>query len=164
MNDKNLMIELNNYKNENKQLKQQISNLQQEKIKLNNDLIHRKLLLFNIQQKEINNNINNLQNKLKQLKNNNNLNKNVDFNNTIFIHFISADGKIDHNIKCLKTDTFAEVEEKLYQIYNEYRETNNIFLAGGKIIKRFKTIEQNKLKDGEIVQLLYLNINLTPLK
>ena len=68
MNDKNLMIELNNYKNENKQLKQQISKLQQEKIKLNNDLIHRKLLLFNMQQKEINynNNINNLQNKLKQ--------------------------------------------------------------------------------------------------
>ena len=65
---------------------------------------------------------------------------------------MSGDGKISNiGIKCLKTNTFAEVEEKLYQTYNEFRETNNVFLAGGKVILRFKTIEQNNIKDGEIV-------------
>ena len=67
---------------------------------------------------------------------------------------MSGDRKINNiGIKCLKTDTFAEVEEKLYQIYDEYRESNNIFLTEGKTILRFKTIEQNNIKDGTIVQL-----------
>ena len=43
------------------------------------------------------------------------------------VHFNSGDGKIDHGIKCLPTETFAEVEEKLYKIYDEYRETNTVF-------------------------------------
>ena len=67
---------------------------------------------------------------------------------------MSGDGIINNiGIKCLKTDTFAEVEEKLYQIYDEYRESNNTFLAGGKVVLRFKTIEQNNIRDGEKVQL-----------
>ena len=32
----------------------------------------------------------------------------------------------------------SEVEEKLYQRYEEYRETNNNFIGKGKIILRFK--------------------------
>ena len=67
---------------------------------------------------------------------------------------MSGDGIINNiGIKCLKTDTFAEVEEKLYQIFGEYRESNNTFLAGGKVVLRFKTIEQNNIRDGEKVQL-----------
>ena len=52
----------------------------------------------------------------------------VNYNNIMVVHFNSGDGKIDHGIKCLPTETFAEVEEKLYKIYDEYRETNNIFI------------------------------------
>jgi hypothetical protein len=37
----------------------------------------------------------------------------------------------------LKTETFAEVEEKLYKRYEEYRETNNNFLAKGNLVLRF---------------------------
>ena len=80
----------------------------------------------------------------------------VDYNNIIVINFISSDQKINCGIKCLSSDTFAEVEEQLYQKYNEYRETNNKFVAKGKHILRFKTISENDIKDGDKVQLLDL--------
>ena len=70
----------------------------------------------------------------------------------MFILFLQI--KKNCPIKCLKTDTFAEVEEKLYQRYEEYRETNNNFLGKGKIILRFKKICENNIKDGDKIQLI----------
>ena len=78
----------------------------------------------------------------------------VDFDNIIVIDFISSDQNINCGIKCLKTDTFAEVEEKLYQRYEKFRETNNNFIANGKLILRFKKIFENGLKDGDKIQLI----------
>ena len=73
----------------------------------------------------------------------------------IVINFISTDFKINNcGIKCLKTNTFAEVEEKLYQKFDSFRNTNNIFLFKGKQILRFKTISENDIKEGEIIQLV----------
>ena len=86
-----------------------------------------------------------------------NLGKNqklVDFNKIMVVSFISMDQKIDCGIKCLETDTFAEVEEKLYQKYNEYRDTNNNFISNGKLVLRFKKICENGIKDGDKVQLI----------
>ncbi len=78
----------------------------------------------------------------------------VDFDNIIVIDFISSDQNINCGIKCLKTDTFAEVEEKLYQRYEKFRETNNNFIANGKLILRFKKIFENGIKDGDKIQLI----------
>ena len=166
MNYNNLMIELNKYKNENKQLKEKINTLQQEIIRLNNNLVTANQNIINIQQQQVNynNQINNLKlqlmNKDKEL-NNIKMNKSkdgyVNYNNIMVVHFISGDGKINHGIKCLPTETFAEVEEKLYKIYDEYRETNNMFLAKGNIIKRFKKMSENNLKDGDKIQLQNFN-------
>ena len=65
---------------------------------------------------------------------------------------------MDHTIicgiKCLPTDTFAEVEEKLYKIYPQYRETNNIFQVDGRDILRFKTIAANNIQEGHGVQII----------
>ena len=93
--------------------------------------------------------INDLKNQLKNKEH-----KNVDFDDIIVVNFISTDQNINYGIKCLKTDTFAEVEEKLYQKYGEYRETNNNFTANGRIILRFKSISDNHIKDGDKVQLI----------
>ena len=81
----------------------------------------------------------------------------VNYKNIMVVHFISGDGKINQGINCLPTETFAEVEEKLYKIYDEYRETNNMFLAKGNIIKRFKKMSENNLKDGDKIQLQNFN-------
>ena len=154
----NLIIELNNYKNENIKLKEQINKLLQEKDKLNNDLLKANQLLFENQKKEFNyiNTINNLNNELNNLKNNLSRNNNdyVNYSKIMVVNFISGDGKINCGIKCLKNDIFAVVEEKLYQQYNEYRENNNnIFLAGGRIIYRFKTMSENNIKNNDRIQL-----------
>ena len=156
----NLLNELNKYKNENIKLKEQINKLQQENNKLKHDLQISQQNITNFTDK-----IQNLKMKLKNkekelndmknnLVNNGNVKQYVDFNNIIVINFMSGDGVINNiGIKCLKTDTFAEVEEKLYKTFNEYRETNNVFLHGGNVVLRFKTIEQNNIKDGDKVQL-----------
>ena len=41
------------------------------------------------------------------------------------VYFTSSDQKINYPIPCINTDIFAEVEEKLYKEYPEYRNTNN---------------------------------------
>ena len=78
----------------------------------------------------------------------------MNYDDIIYVHFISTDQKINYPIKCLKTDTFAQVEEKLYQEYEEYRETNNNFISKGRLILRFKKLCENNIKDGDKIQLL----------
>ena len=70
------------------------------------------------------------------------------------LNFESTAQDIHFGVSCANTDTFAEVEEKLYKEYPNYRETNNIFLVQGKPILRFKTIEENNIKDGARVILV----------
>ena len=167
--NKKLKDELNTYKNENKELKDKIKKLKNDNEKLNNELIKANKIIsnFNNNQQGNNNNIiiNNLNqlinlkdkeiNDLKnQLNNINNNKKPFNYDDILYIHFISLDQKINSAIKCLKTDTFAEVEEKLYQKYEEYRETNNNFISKGKIILRFKKIYENNIQDGDKIELI----------
>ena len=77
----------------------------------------------------------------------------VDIDNIKVVQFISTDHSIICPIKCLPSDTFAEVEEKLYKIYPEYRETNNSFQVDGRNILRFKTIAENNIQEGYCVQI-----------
>ena len=70
------------------------------------------------------------------------------------INFLTADQTIRTGIPCLPEDTFAEVEEKLYQIYDEFRNTNNIFLYKGNTILRFKKIRENNIQNHDTIQLV----------
>ena len=70
------------------------------------------------------------------------------------VNFISSDHTICYAIPCSGFDTFAEVEEKLYQEFPKFRETNNTFLANGAEILRFKTINDNKIGTGKPVMLI----------
>ena len=89
-----------------------------------------------------------------QLKNlrNNNLNikdeKIIKESQIAVINFSSLDQKVHYAISCVNSTIFAEIEEKLYKIYPEYRETNNTFIAKGKTILRFKTVGENGIGDG----------------
>ena len=168
--NKKLKEELNIYKNENEKLKDKINKLKNDNEKLNNELIKANKIISNFNnsqnnQQGNNNIINNLNqlitikdkeiNDLKnQLNNIGNIQKPFNSDDILYIHFISLDQKINNVIKCLKTDTFAEVEEKLYQKYEEYRETNNNFLFKGKKILRFKKICENNIQDGDKIQLI----------
>lgn len=88
---------------------------------------------------------------------NNNKDRMVHENEIASVFFTSNDQKINFAVSCLKSSIFAEVEEKLYKEYPEYRETNNYFLSNGKQILRFKTIEQNNIGNGRPVILILPN-------
>ena len=99
--------------------------------------------------------INELKQKLQQnnkIINMNNKNEEKKFDKCIC--FISSDHEITYAIPCSGESTFAEVEEQLYQEYSRYRETNNTFLANGKEVLRFKTINYNNIGNGKPVLLI----------
>jgi hypothetical protein len=177
-NNINLTNELNQYKNENNQLKQQINILQQNNNQLkqqinilrqnNNQLsnqlqiANQTISILNNNQKQSNIKVNNDDIIMKYKKEINDLKIKlakyeksvyVNFNDIMVVNFQSGDGQVRHGIQCLKTETFAEVEEKLYKMFDEYRNTNNIFLVKGNIVLRFKTISENKIQNGDVIQL-----------
>ena len=115
-----------------------------------------------------NNNFRNIQNEItnknnqitilkQQLQNSmliNNKNEQIYKNDIRCVTFITTDHSLFYGISCSGNDTFAEVEEKLYKEYPEFRETNNTFLANGSEILRFKTINDNKIGTGKPIILV----------
>ena len=151
----------------------EINNLRNELSKAKKIIEQQKLTINDLQNKlnnnttiinNLNNTINNYQNIINQkeleLNNlrshlgNNNIRKNVDFDDIMCINFISSDQNVHYAASCLKTNTFAEIEEKLYKQYPQYRETNNNFIANGTQVLRFKTIAENKIGNGLPVTLI----------
>ena len=111
-----------------------------------------KKLKDEINQKE--NQINKLKIELQKEKNKTNK-KMIDYKDMISINFISTDQKINKfPISCVKTDRFAEIEEKLYQEFEEFRETNNTFIVNGTTVLRFKKMSENNIKNGDTIQLI----------
>ena len=162
---KDLKNELNDYKNENEKLKVELNNYISENKIIKDELNNLKKLKETFREK-----LNKNENKIKNLTDENTKLKNellkVDINSTnaeklseednniISLNFISDDQKINYNIKCLKTDIFFEVEEKLYQKYEQLRETDNNFIINGKTVLRFKKIYDNDIKDGDTIKLI----------
>ena len=154
--------EINNLKNE---LSKANKIIEQQKLTINE--LQNKLNIYNTTINNLNNDINNykniiiqkdleLNNLRSQLNNNSNFNipNNVNFNDIMCVNFISSDQNVHYAATCLKTNTFAEVEEKLYKQYPQYRETNNTFIANGTQVLRFKTIAENKIGNGLPVTLI----------
>ena len=151
----------------------EINKLKNELTKANKVIEQQKLTINELQNKlnNYNNIINNLNNDINNYRNiiskkdielnnyksqlNNNIpNNNVNYNNIMSVNFISSDQTVHYSVTCLKTNTFAEIEEKLYKQYPQYRETNNTFLANGMQVLRFKTIDENKIGNGLPVTLI----------
>ena len=152
-------IEINNLKNE---LTKARKIIEQQKLTIND--LQNKLNNSNNIINNLNNEINNYKNiiskkdlelnNIKSQLNNNIPNNNVNFNDIMCVNFISSDQNVHFAASCLKTNTFAEIEEKLYKQYPQYRETNNNFLANGTQVLRFKTIAENNIGNGLPVTLI----------
>jgi uncharacterized coiled-coil DUF342 family protein len=136
----------------NKTIEQQKLKIEELQNKLNN--YNNTINNYNniINQKDIE--LNNLRTQLNNINNNMNNNININMNDIMSVNFISMDQNVHFSVGCLKTNTFAEVEEKLYKQYPEYRETNNNFIANGTQVLRFKTIAENKIGNGLPVTLI----------
>ena len=130
----NQLNELNNLRNniiilqnENNNLKERLSNVNQSNQinQMNNNEINNLRRILIQKDKEIS------ELKLKIPKHY------VDFNEIMVINFLSTDQNIRCGVPCFADETIAEIEEKLYRQFNEFRNTNNILLFGGNIILRF---------------------------
>ena len=164
--EKNLINELNKikeelekYKNENKKLKDGL--LKANKIIENlkkNQKENSNIKILQDENKNLKNQLYLKENEINQmklqLKNNNKKKPLYQLDDIMVINFISTDSSIHEGIKCVETDTFAEVEEKLYQIYDNFRDTNNMFTINGRPILRFRNLKENKIRDGDKVLLL----------
>ena len=134
--------------------KKQIRDLEENNKKLKNELELIRNNNKNVEEENIdkkNNEINKLTNQLKNDEIDEK--KSVDADDIIVINFISSDQSLNYALKCLKTDIFAKVEEKLYYKYEEYRETNNNFFVNEKLVLRFKKLCENDIKDGDNIRL-----------
>ena len=126
----------NNNQNNSKSNYNEINKLKDELAKSNKVIEQQKITIKELQNKLNNSNtiINNLNNDINKYKNiiskkdlelnnyksqlNNNIpNNNLNFNDIMCVNFISSDQNVHYAATCLKTNTFAEVEEKLYKEY-----------------------------------------------
>ena len=164
-----LKNEIDKYKKECDKYKKEIEDLKKENKKLNEELLKSNKIIGTIQNNQISSNeLNKLReekvvlkyqlnmkdkefNELKLKLNNKETKVNID--DIIVIYFTPTDSSFYQGIKCVKTETFAEVEEKLCKEHNELRNTNNMFKANAFPILRFKTIAENHIKDGDVIQL-----------
>ena len=54
-------------------------------------------------------------------------------------------------VVCKNTDLFVRLEEKLYNDYPQFKNYETYFEVKTKRIKRFKTLDENKIKNGDII-------------
>ena len=110
---------------------------------LNNSLSKNKELIEEIKIKE--NKINEIKSTISiEIKSNEKI---------ISVIFNSFDEDICHSIICKNTDNFKKIEKKFYEKYPEYRNTKNYFVLNGKEIDKTKNLDENKIKNSDIITL-----------
>ena len=153
------IIKLNNenssLKDENKRLKNEIQRLKSE---LNNNSQNLEKYKLEINELKLsltnkNNEINNLNNEMKNLQLNNNKKILVDLNELLIIQFKSIDQKVDMSYNCQKNDVFVRIEEKLYNDYPEYKDLNTYFTVNGHVVKRFRNMVENDIRNNDKILL-----------
>ena len=177
--------------NENSDLKKKLDSTNKEYLKLIKEINDNKKQLI-----KYTNQINNLNNIIKDLKiqnnelkkinksNQNNFNISDNINNSIFnlinnieiyksklgfdlnkddnlmiVTFISGDQQIkDHHFITKNTLQFTVLENMLYNQYPNLRENSNsnYFLVNGQTINKFKTLDENNVKNFDVITLLHI--------
>ena len=56
------------------------------------------------------------------------------------------------------TDKFVRLEEKIYEDYPEYKDEETYFMKNGEKIKRFKSLDENNIKNNDILMLYTIDI------
>ena len=69
------------------------------------------------------------------------------------IIFNSTKQDINFSIICKNTDLFVNIELELYKEYPQYTDDNNFFTVHGYTIKKYKSLDYNKIKNNDIILL-----------
>ena len=62
-----------------------------------------------------------------------------------------------YSLVCKYRDLFVKIEERLYDDFPKFTDYSTYFEANGRRIKRFKTLEQNKIKNNDIINLFIID-------
>ena len=65
----------------------------------------------------------------------------------------TVDQKIHHSIICKNKEKFNIIENKFYEAYPDFIETENFFTLNGKKINKYKTLDENNIKNNDIILL-----------
>ena len=57
----------------------------------------------------------------------------------------------NYNQICKNTELFVRVEERLYKDFPQFKNYETYFEVNGKRIKRFKTLNENKIKKNDVI-------------
>ena len=144
--DKNLKLI-----NENNILKNTIHNLNKElaqikgiKQKMENDLVQKDIKIQKLLSQKSNDYFD-----ISSLKSNDKI---------IGVNFVSMGiNDIGHyNLVCKTRDLFVNLEERLYNDFPQFKNYETYFEVNGKRIKRFQTLEQNKIKNKDIINVFII--------
>ena len=128
----------------------------------------------------LNNEIGELKNKIKSLENNI-LQKNIEIqkliseynlNNQnaittikpgekiIAVNFVSmGTNDIGHfNLVCKNVELFVRLEERLYANFPQFKKYETYFEVNGRRIKRFQTLEENGIKNNDVINIFLIDI------
>jgi len=56
-------------------------------------------------------------------------------------------------LSCKNTDLFVRLEERLYKDFPDFKDYEIYFEVNTRRIKRFKTLEENKIKNNDIINI-----------
>ena len=145
-------MKISSLKNENQRLKDENKYLKNE---INNK--NENLNKCNLKIKELNTalsnkiyEINNLNDKMINLKLNDNKKEYIEINELLIIQFKSIEQNVDISYPCKKTDIFVRI---LYNDYPEFKDLNTYFTVNGHIVKRFRSMQENSIRNNDKILL-----------
>ena len=144
----------NNIKDLEEKLKEKERMLNKEKIK--NDNLNQKLNKLKNKLDENNQNIQNYQKIISELKDEIKKFESKFLSpgeKLITIKIVSVDQTVNFIMTAKNTEKFSSLENILYDKFPKYKETENFFLVNGKKIKKYKTLEENKIKNKDVLTL-----------
>ena len=149
--NQDLNVIIDKLKNENneikKLLKNDIINQLKEKIKfLENEILKKN--------KEIQNYISQLKNVNEKNSENNSV-KPEENNFSLIFNTQGNQDIINYKIQCKSTELFVRLEERLYNEFPKYRNYETFFIDKNRKILRFKTLEENKIINNDVISLFY---------
>ena len=157
----NLRRELKDEKNKNKKLQDTINNLnntinqlKQEHYTEINKLTEKNKELEKLLE-EKNKEINDYIFKLSNSSNNEQLISVKTGDKIIAVLFMTQGSQdiFNYTMACKTSDLFVRLEERLYHDFPKYRNYETFFMVNTRRIFRFKTLEENKIKNNNIISL-----------
>ena len=124
----------------------------------------------------LNNQIKILETKLKKLilelqnyKSNNNINKNINNSKELIMPMVEGENLMcvifnsqgiqdicNWSLPCKNTNLFIRLEEILNNKFPELKKHETYFMVNTKRIKRFQTLEENGIKDNDIINIFLI--------